>query len=272
MVYLICASMWSFFWTTMLLCLLMYAKAIYLTELVAASDIDDGDRDELNEYWGTLSRSILSLYQSISGGMSWGLLIKPVMDHVSVGASIVFFSIYILFATLVMLNLVTGVFVDGAQKIIQQEKEEEMVSVLRKTFRRMDEDQSDDISWAEYQTQVVQGGMDEYFHAFNLSMEQGKQLFQLLDVDDSGSLSIDEFVEGSKRLNNPARNVDVALEHRKMQENQGTIICAVNQVAEQLSALETELGSLHITQREQPSQRGGRTTALEVHKRSMQSP
>ena len=35
------------------------------------------------------------------------------------------FSIFIAFATLVMMNLVTGVFVDGAQRIAREEKNQE---------------------------------------------------------------------------------------------------------------------------------------------------
>ncbi|CAJ1390782.1 unnamed protein product, partial [Effrenium voratum] len=42
------------------------------------------------------------------------------------------FSMYIAFATLVMLNLVTGVFVEGAQRIAREEKEQELIKSVQK--------------------------------------------------------------------------------------------------------------------------------------------
>jgi len=215
MVYLISASMWSFFWTVVLLVLVMYCFAVYYTEV--ATDIGteeslaEKDRIAILAHWGSVSRSILSLYKAITGGDDWVNFIEVFdnpLSHYTLNTLV--FCLYMAFAVMVMLNLVTGVFVEGAQRIIREDKDSELIKQVRKLFQLADSDGSNEITWEEFKAQMENRAMDEYFKAVDLSRKEAKDLFKLLDIDHSGSISVEEFVKGCLRLRGPARSVDLA--------------------------------------------------------------
>merc|ERR1711920_863891 len=72
MVILIADSMDAFFWSLMLLIMLMYALAVYLTDLLASHN------EASKKNWGSLSVSMMSLYQAVSGGIDWQDLTDPI--------------------------------------------------------------------------------------------------------------------------------------------------------------------------------------------------
>jgi hypothetical protein len=216
MVYLITASMWSFFWTMMLLILMMFCVAVFFTETAGelAKDWkeqgDLGKADAINGLWGGVARSMLSLFQAITGGDDWNNFVA-VFEHDSIYiVNTLIFSVYIAFATLVMLNLVTGVFVEGAQRIIKEDKDNELVKTICKLFAMADENDSHDISWTEFEMQLETPQMDTFLQAVDLSKTNAKDLFQLMDLDETGTLTAEEFVRGCMRLKGPARSVDLS--------------------------------------------------------------
>lgn len=215
MVYLIFASMWSFFWTLVLLVLMMYCFAIFFTEsateVVKKNGLDHTSTEDIRNNWGSIMKSILSLYQAITGGDDWCQFIKVFEGEGSMYIiTTLVFALYIAFATLVMLNLVTGVFVDAAQRIAKEDKDNELVKQVCKMFVLADEDESHEISWPEFKKHLSDPGMDAYFKTLDLTREEAGDLFHLLDVDQSGYLTVEEFVRGCMRLRGPARSVDLA--------------------------------------------------------------
>jgi len=215
MVYLIAASMQSFFWTTCLLALLMFGVAVHFTEVIADFREDhyedpgyDVTSSELEGAWGSVLKSVTSLYQAILGGIDWKDLTDRI-DEVSWSASVVF-AMYIAFASLVMLNLVTGVFVDGAQRIVADDRDAELVKTAKKMFDIVDDQHDHQITWHEFAVHLEDPGMAEYFRLVGISRKEAKDLFQLLDHDHSGTLSIKEFVHGCLGLRGPAKSIDLA--------------------------------------------------------------
>lgn len=215
MVYLISASMWSFFWTVVLLVLLMYCFAVYYTELATdlgnEEQISDAAKEKISTHWGSVASSIFSLYQAITGGDDWVNFVQVLdVPRSNYAANSLVFCLYMAFTSMVMLNLVTGVFVEGAQRIIREDKDTELIKQVRKLFQMADSDNSNEITWEEFKGQMENRAMDEYFKAVDLSRKEAKDLFKLLDVDQSGSISVEEFVKGCLRLRGPARSVDLA--------------------------------------------------------------
>mmetsp|Transcript_7520 Transcript_7520/g.12241 ORF Transcript_7520/g.12241 Transcript_7520/m.12241 type:complete len:230 (+) Transcript_7520:1-690(+) len=191
----------------------MYGVAVYFTDIVTAYRRENQHKvkvvADLDDSWGSVVDAILSLYQAILGGVDWKDLMDPLMDEVS-GISVFVFSLYIAFTTLVMLNLVTGVFVEGAQRIIREDKDSELVKQVRKMFEISDTDDDREVTWQEFEQMMDDSKLDQYFAAVDLSRQEAKDLFRLLDNDSSGSLSAEEFVQGCLRLRGPARSVDLA--------------------------------------------------------------
>lgn len=210
MVYLIAASMWSFFWTVVLLLLMMYCVAVYYTEVATSIARDRPDDSpltvELKEHWGSIGSAIFSLFMAISGGDDWVNFSNDFEDGAE-WLNKVIFCIYVAFATLVMLNLVTGVFVEGAQRKIQEDKDVDLVIHCRNLFKTSDTDMNGQITLQELKVQLETDAFHEYLAAVDLGKDDALALFKLLDVDRSDSVSIQEFVEGCLRLRGPARSV-----------------------------------------------------------------
>eukprot|EP00927_Polykrikos_kofoidii_P002187 TRINITY_DN10857_c0_g1_i1.p1 TRINITY_DN10857_c0_g1~~TRINITY_DN10857_c0_g1_i1.p1 ORF type:complete len:1583 (-),score=353.88 TRINITY_DN10857_c0_g1_i1:39-4787(-) len=212
MVYLISASVQSFMWAIVLMFLMICVMAVYFTE-VATKMVRDGlhTRNDVLEQWGSVSSSILSLFMAISGGDDWSVFVATFMaDKSYVGTfNIVVFSAYVAFMALVTMNLVTGVFVEGAQRLISNDKDAAFLAQTQGIFGVTDEDGDMEISWEEFQDLIETQQMSDYFKSCDVNQKAAKGLFRMLDADQSGTLSVDEFVMGCLRLRGQARSVDL---------------------------------------------------------------
>jgi Ca2+-binding EF-hand superfamily protein len=216
MVYLIMASMKSFFWTCILMLVLIYMIAVYMT-MMATECLKDNTRGEANaedydsvtKQWGSLSSSVMSLFHSISGGADWAELIGPLVNETNNQIHNIAFTMFIAFSTMVLMNLVTGVFVEGAQRLSKEDRDKELVKLAYKTFGIVDEDDSAVITWEELSLSMENRVLEEYLVAMDLSRTNAQDLFRLLDEDQSGEISIEEFVHGCMRLKGIARAADV---------------------------------------------------------------
>merc|ERR1712196_522243 len=98
------------------------------------------------------------------------------------------FAMYVAFAALVMLNLVTGVFVEGAQRIVADDRDCEIVRQARKIFNMMDESEDMMITWEEFASHIEDSVMTEFLSILGISKTDARDLFMLLDRDRSGNL------------------------------------------------------------------------------------
>lgn len=205
----IVSSMRSLIWALMLLMLIIYIVSVFFTEVVALHNSHDPNGDSEAQAWfGTLSRSCLTLLEAITGGISWDAAVVPLMEDISPMLGILF-CLYVSFCLLAVLNVVTGVFVDKATRMAQEEKEETLVTTIGNLFYHGTED--DCITWKEFSSKLSRPEMQEYFKDLNVDVSEAKGLFQLLDVDGSGGLELDEVISGCLRLRGPAKAIELAL-------------------------------------------------------------
>lgn len=218
----IAGSMRSLLWTVVLLLLMIYIVAVYLTQLVsdyrrdhskAGTDVEE----RLAAYYGSLSLSVLSLYQSMSGGIDWNDAASPLIEHISPLLGVVY-ALYIAFAVLAIMNVVTGVFVESSLQTAKNDKDLYMVHHVRKLFGEADMDGSGTLSWEEFEGKLIDDQMLQLFKSIDIDIREAKALFQLLDLDEAGSISSEEFLNGCLRLRGPAKSIDlvtVMYEHRR---------------------------------------------------------
>jgi len=211
-------SLRSLGWTLLLLLILMYTLGVLFTQVVLSyrlghfSTPSKEGAEAVTKWWGTLPRSVLSLYEAIMGGVDWDDVIMPLADYISPVCA-VFFALYIAFALLAMMNVITGVFVDSALKNAELEKETDFLRVCSNIFCCL-ADSDGNISYQEYEEQLDEPELNEYVKYFGIEPEDAKLLFRLLDKEDCGELPLQELFEGLLRLRSNARFIDVQrLEH-----------------------------------------------------------
>lgn len=208
----ILTSMKSLVWTMVLLMFTIYLVAVYMTQLVTdhVSREDASGRTSLRRYFGTLDRSILSLFQSITGGKDWDDMLHPLVTHISPIFAIIF-SMYIAFVVIAMLNVITGVFVESALKSAKADNEMLMIGNMREVFLQADSGMKGAMSWMDFKSQLDKPLMQGYFKAIDVDISEAAGLFRLLDLDNSGSIDSEEFLSGCLRLKGGAKALDVNL-------------------------------------------------------------
>jgi len=213
MVCSIAISFRSLCWTLVLLLLLMFTVSMYLMQLIADEGMANPDlfsrEPALEEFFGSLWRCVLTLFQAMTGGVDWNVLIVPLVDRISPLLAFVF-SFYIAFAVLAMMNVITGVFVESALLTAKEDKEAHLLNHVRVLFDKTDSDRSGTISWEEFSIKLSDPNMIKYFKVLDIDMSEARGLFTLLDTDDSGEINAEEFVMGCLRLRGPAKAIDLA--------------------------------------------------------------
>mmetsp|Transcript_53120 Transcript_53120/g.116307 ORF Transcript_53120/g.116307 Transcript_53120/m.116307 type:complete len:668 (-) Transcript_53120:68-2071(-) len=215
-------SMRALFWTLVLLFLGIYIIGIYFTQLVLdwkITKVDPLTEDEepLIKYFGELSRSILSLYQAMSGGVDWDSLCNPLIEYISPMQGFVF-ALYIAFTVLALMNVVTGVFVEGSLRRAKQEEQKDIINQLRGFFRDFDEDESGRLSVTEFQRLLAEKKVKSYLMEIDVELEEAHSLFNMMDADRSGQIDYNEFVCGCMRLRSTARAFDVMMVSHELRQ------------------------------------------------------
>jgi hypothetical protein len=209
-------SMWSLLWSVLFMLIPMFAVGMALTMVVAdfrlTSGVDESKLKSLLDAWGTLDRSMMSLFFSISGGISWGEVLAPLTTWKFTWASIGVMS-YVASMIFAVLNVLTGVFVNSASTSATSEKERRTLDTLRKIFRDVDADGSGNLTHHEFKALLKHRDIGVCLQTLNIPPSQADHLYKLVDADGSGILEIDEFLRGVDRLQGSLTAIDFASYH-----------------------------------------------------------
>lgn len=211
-------SLRSLLWTLLLLFIIMYIVGVYFCQVVSDHLMANGDDvqrvPELQDYYGSLPRAVTSLFQAIAGGISWRLIVRPLQENISPWLVLPVCA-YVAFAVLALLNIITGVFVENSMK--SAKKDDDMLLLTQSRHLFLDHCNDDgEISWETFQDSLENPMMQNYFRAVDLSIDEAQLLFTLIDIDESGSLTPDEFVNGCLRLRGNSRALDLAVLMREL--------------------------------------------------------
>lgn len=207
----------SLVWALLLLMMLIYMAAIVFTESATSSISLNGHDADLEEWWGNLPRAMLTLFMSISGGVSWFDPARP-LEEISVWL-LALFTIYIFFTYFAVLNVVTGVFCQSAIETVAHDPDLAAQSMLgtkksyagklSRLFKSVDRDGSGLITLDELEGLLADERMNAYISALGLEAEDAWTVFKLIDIDGSNAIDIDEFVSGVMRLRGQAKGIDM---------------------------------------------------------------
>lgn len=211
MVHSIMNTFSSLLWTLVLLLLLIYVVAVCCTQVMADAIQDDPSvvaGMDAHLYYGSLDRSILSLYQAITGGLNWRDALTPLTDKVSPLLALPY-AMFIAFVVFAMLNVITGIFVESAVSNAIEENTVDLVHSLRDAVESMKDEGTELLTWQKFKCQIHTPSMLAYFQSINLDPCEAEHLFKLLDPQDSGAIDAEEFVMGCLRLHGTAKAIDL---------------------------------------------------------------
>jgi len=169
--------------------------------------------------FGTLLRVMVTLFQSITGGLDWGEVYTYLSEiHYFVGAAYILFIYFMVF---LVMNVVVGTVVNVTSEVSKRDRDsvvsEEMVrlkqyaSDIKGFFEMADIDGSGQLSYDEFVKYLQEDQVKAYFRALDLDSRQVHTLFTLLDCNDSGEVGYSEFLEGCLRLKGAASSLDMNL-------------------------------------------------------------
>lgn len=213
----------SLLWLTLLLLLIIYVYAIgfmqiYLQELETGKLSNKSlTLKQLEDQYGSVAQSMLTLFMAISGGCDWGTAMKPIKAISPFYALLFLF--YVIFVIFGVLNVVTGVFVDKSLEITSVDKEfvilEEIqsrkddIKELKEFFDTLDHDGDGEINKREMIQSLEDHWLQGSLSTLDIDGHAMVTLFDVLDTDGKGTLSVEEFVQGCMRIRGGAKAVDM---------------------------------------------------------------
>jgi len=236
----------SLIWVVLILSVVFYIFGICLVQGVVAfcrseDKWDSSDTVVLRDYFGTLDRSFLALFQAMAGGVSWGELLDSLRPLPF--AYTVIFLFFIAFAIFGVVNIVTAVFVENAihngisdrDTLVEDEMKEKKkyVEKIKVLFQDLDFDGGGTIGLEEFNQAVSDPQTVALINAIGLDITDVQSLFLLLDRDQSGVIDIEEFLVGCLRLKGEARALDFA----KVELEMDFLVQAIDNIAADIHAI-----------------------------------
>lgn len=217
-------SMRSLMWAGFMLIIIEYIFALVFMHAVAnylpTEDRDEQVVDRLMDTWGTVYKSMVSLYKATTGGTDWETIGDPIQYTGEV--YYVIFLMHVGFLLFAVLNILTGVFLNDAAKASERdmmnvtlearEQEEEDLRALKLLFRHIDQDGNGKITLDEFVDSLEQEEVQGYFSMLHIDATDAVGFFKLLtQITEDNSVEYEAFVESCAKLQGEARRADVQI-------------------------------------------------------------
>jgi len=221
-------TMKSLFWAMILLALIIYIFSILFTDavidFVRETGVAELSDTVLEQSFGTLYESYLTLFRSISNGVTWGEPANALSRIPEGSIWVQLFHFYIAFCSFAVLNVMTGVFCNSAIKAAERDHEMlvmslvqsrlELKSQVANLFERIDERGLGQVTIEDFERHFDDDAVMAFFESLEVGAMDAWTLFMSLDVDGDHTISVEEFTERCLKLHGPARSADLyALRH-----------------------------------------------------------
>lgn len=176
---------------------------------------------ELQLWFGTVSKTMLSLYMAVSGGDDWHNF-YDILQQVGTRAALVFL-IFILFFQIALVNILTGVFVENAMELAEPDRAETALRNRKKHIaeenslgeicrEEIDKDCSGGISKSKFYEAYDKrdSKLKDHLNVLGLNIHDVEMFFKLLSLgDQEQEVDIDSFVACCLRLKGAASSLEL---------------------------------------------------------------
>lgn len=211
-----------------------------------------------DDYWGTSARSMFSLYQLMTSDGWVSSLARPVLAKYPL--MIVYFLICLCVTTFGLLNIIVGVIVENTlaaagrneAKISRmlEKAHKRALTALRTIFETADKEGNGNMTREEFNKTIKKKYVKERLGLIDIPAGEMHELFSLLDADDSGTITIDEFQKGCMRMKGAAKSKDMIQLSMHIKAYNFHLDELNDDVNEQNEVLDTVLKRLQRTEKE----------------------
>lgn len=198
-------------------------------EFLENSEASSSSHSDLLRYFGSLPRTMLTLYQAISGGIDWYnavVVLYPVGEWIEY-----IFSAYVFFTVFCCLNIVTGIFVDNAKalKVADEEamhheamkERQKWITEVAELFAKISVEKDAKLTKDDFIYHVTNSDRINtcFYHlGINTETTNTDELWELFDMDANGVIDQDEFAIGIKQFHGFARSIDLFKLRKEVRE------------------------------------------------------
>lgn len=207
-------------WVAALLLLVLWVFAVALT-IVLRADATAFQYPPspwtVEDYWGSVAKSMLSLFQVLTRDTWAERVVQPLMDR-NVGI-VAIFILFFCVASLALLNTIVGAVVEstlrssraneGKLAIQRQELDAKVLASLEHIFQEADVDRCGTLRRAELHKAMNKSHIRRNIKLLGLTLADLDALFTILDDGGRGSINTDTFFRGCTRLRGPAMARDL---------------------------------------------------------------
>lgn len=162
----------------------------------------------LDEYFGTVAHSLLSLLQILVFDDAFALIRPTIKDSWYMGYLLI---VFMCIGSFTILNMLIGIICEIVSTTTMDEKEKILQQRVRETFIMMDTDGSGCVTKEEFNDsarfQLLKLGIDR---------EVVDNAFEIIDQDGTGEIELEEFLDMIFKLTHPPQTQDVLKLHTKM--------------------------------------------------------
>lgn len=215
----------------------------------------DGDMgahmEQLFRLYGSVPRTMLTLFMPVFGGMEWSEASRPVVQLNSY--FVIIWVAYVGFMFVGLLNVLVGIFVDGAMKSVRCDSDQMVrdevealnftVACIEQVFRASDSDCSGCLDRQEFESLLNSPQLVTQLQTIGVDTSQALTIFRLCDGDRSGMVSYEEFIGGCLRLRGSAKSADMMTLLYQSEKHHRQLGCIVKEIKRLGSKIERMPGS-----------------------------
>eukprot|EP00747_Dinoflagellata_sp_TGD_P122458 gnl/TRDRNA2_/TRDRNA2_173633_c4_seq7.p1 gnl/TRDRNA2_/TRDRNA2_173633_c4~~gnl/TRDRNA2_/TRDRNA2_173633_c4_seq7.p1 ORF type:complete len:264 (-),score=38.43 gnl/TRDRNA2_/TRDRNA2_173633_c4_seq7:210-1001(-) len=240
----------ALFWCFVMIGVILFVFSLLFMQgftglLQSDTELDESKIDQIQNAFGSVAMTMITLYQTVVGGSEWFDLIRLSGSFYAFG-----FILFIGFFNFALFNILTGLFVEQALQAAQPDEEavlfKQRVDELRARDAMldfcsgMDADGSGSLSREEFAEHVKTPKGRHVMKLQGIDVQDAESFFQfLLNANGEEELNLELFTDCALKMRGFAKSMDLQILHyevKRIQQAQGSFAADCTAQLKSLSA------------------------------------
>jgi hypothetical protein len=262
MVSSIAGSMMTLFWSILMISIMMYMFGLCFLQAVVGylnehpeKEIPEETMTGIKMYWSSVEQAMMTLFWAVTGGADWEPLAMPIRKADTFFYCLFFF--YIAFAAFAVLNVLTGMFVDTAMKVAEQDEENVVEELMNRpeleAFKHFATSQAPDTPGfisAEWIKECKDHTYLSFQNLLEITQEDCKRVLAMMDSEGVGiPIDLDEFIKGCCHIKGSVSGLDMIFLQTETKRLTKLVTNSMDYVEERFNEVLklSSLGMSHVT-------------------------